>query len=93
MTVGLACVFPNEELRLSRVCTQGGLGTARLFPADLVTCRFRFLVKAYSNVGVAVVAEVQWISNIVLVSDGPQSDSVSHVQIVDFVYVFRFFST
>ena len=28
-----------------------------------------------------------------VLTDGPQSDSVSHVQILDFVYVFRFFST
>lgn len=42
-----------------------------------------------------VVAPVQWVSNIVLVSDGPQSDSVSRVVhgILDFMYVFRFFST
>ena len=40
MTVGFACAFPNEELRLSRVCTQGGIGTARLFPANLLPVDF-----------------------------------------------------
>lgn len=40
-----------------------------------------------------VVAPVQWVSNIVLVSGGPQSASVSRVQILDFMYVFRFLST
>lgn len=50
-------------------------------------------MKAYSDVVVTVVAEVQWIPNIVLVSGGRQSDPVSRVQISDVIYGFRFFST
>lgn len=49
-------------------------------------------MKAYSDVVVSVVAEVQWIPNIVLVSGGPQSDPVLLVQISSVIYGFRFFS-
>lgn len=50
-------------------------------------------MKAYSDDVVRVVAQVQWIPNIALVSGGPQSDPVSRVRISDVIYVFRFFST
>lgn len=66
---------------------------ARLSPAYLVTYVFSVLLKAYSKVVEAVVVEVEWISKMVLLSDEPQSDSVSQVQISDFMYVFRLFST
>lgn len=66
---------------------------AHLSPAYLVTYVFSVLLKAYSKVVVALVVEGEWISNIVLLSDGPRSDSVSQVQISDFMYVFRLFST
>lgn len=66
---------------------------ARLSPAYSVTYVFSVLLKAYSKVIAAVVVEVEWISNIVLLSDGLQRDSVSQVQISDFMYVFRLFST
>lgn len=66
---------------------------ARLSPAYLVTYVFSVLLKAYSKVVEAVVVEVEWISKMVLLSDGPQSDSVSQVQISDFMFVFRLFST
>ena len=50
---------------------------AHLSPAYLVTYVFSVLLKAYSKVVVALVVEGEWISNIVLLSDGPRSDSVS----------------
>lgn len=66
---------------------------AHLSPAYLVTHVFRVLLKAYSKVVVALVVEGEWIPSIVLLSDGPQSDSVSQVQISDFMCVFRLLST
>lgn len=87
-TVGFACAFLNEELSLSRIWTP-----LACLPLTQLPMVFSVLLKAYSKVIVAVVVEVEWISNIGLLSDGLQRDSVSQVQISDFMYVFRLFST
>lgn len=92
MTVGFACVFPNEELRLSRVCTQGGIGTARLFPANLLPVDF------LSSAKPTPMSESRLLlkhSGFPILCSFPVDRKVLlfPVYILDFMYVFRFLST